>query len=298
MLEKIKKHGVAGSLKIIGNKLNEVPDLLKVKFAQQRSYDGVIVKNIQGSSMILDIKDVGISHELLLTGVHESESTKQIRSEIKPGMNILEVGANIGYYLLIESKLIGDQGRIYAFEPSPVNMRMLKANIALNNIDNLVTTYPHGVGNEAGMQKFYIMSKGNMSSFITRAEDRIIKTRDHIDVEIIRVDDFFKEEAVQFDYVRMDVEGYELEVLKGMQNILTSENSPRGMFIEVHSELLNKIADCSCESFLGFMKGMGYGIKVSRFRGRDDIKVHSTEEMMQHPNRELGYWEAFFEKKA
>ena len=62
---------------------------------------GVVICNVQGSRMKLDLSDQGISRELYATGVHEPYSTRQFRKELKCGMVLLEVGANIGYYTLI-----------------------------------------------------------------------------------------------------------------------------------------------------------------------------------------------------
>ena len=296
IFHKIKKHGMVGSFKVAANLVNEVPDKLKIAVARSRSYNGLLIKEVQGNQMILDLNDVGISHELLLTGIHEAESTKQFRQEIKPGMHILEVGANIGYYALIGSQLIGDNGRITAFEPSPRNMNLLKANISLNSLDEIITTYPFGAGSKSGKERFYIMSKGNMSSFISRDEDRIIKTLDYIDVEMVRLDDFLSEHNMSVDYVRMDVEGYELEIIKGMERVLTSKEAPQGLFIEIHSDLLNKIAGSSCETFVNLLLEMNYDIKKARYRGKEETSVTSSSELLSHKLREKGYWEAFFVK--
>ena len=80
-----------------------------------------VIKTIQGSKMILNLKDEGISRELACYGVHEKNSTEEVKKIIKKGMKILEIGANIGYYALLETKLAGDTGHLYALEPSPSN---------------------------------------------------------------------------------------------------------------------------------------------------------------------------------
>jgi FkbM family methyltransferase len=299
LLDKINKHGITGSFKIAidlpTNYVKKLPYRIKIKLEQKKACKGLIIKDVQGSLMVLDLSDVGISHELLLTGVHEAESTKQIRREIKSGMTILEIGANIGYYSLIEAQLVGEKGKIYAFEPSPINMKLLKTNIALNSLENIVEAYPYGVGSKTAKRKFYLMSKGNMSSFVPRKEDSIIKTLDTIDVEVVSLDKFFGINSVSIDYVRMDVEGFEFEVIKGMNRILTSEKCPMGLFIEIHSESLNNNGS-SCKEFVNYVTNMGYKIKKARYRGKEEISVISTDGLLNHSLREKGYWETFLIK--
>jgi hypothetical protein len=112
-------------------------EYLPLKWMFLFSDNGKVIKNIQGSKMILDLNDHGISRELVLYGYHEKNSSEQTKKLITSGMNILEVGGNIGYYLLIGAKQIGSDGKIYAFEPSPYNVRALKKNIELNNYSNV-----------------------------------------------------------------------------------------------------------------------------------------------------------------
>src|SRR3989338_3697422 len=67
----------------------------------------IIVKNVQGNGMYLDLKDEGISKDLILDGIREPESTREIAKILKTGNVVVEAGANIGYYALMESRLIG-----------------------------------------------------------------------------------------------------------------------------------------------------------------------------------------------
>ena len=126
----IRKHGVLSTAKMAlqltlrySNHIavNLVPNL-RLKWAEIRS-GGVVVRNVQGSRMKLDLSDEGISRELYLTGVHEPHSTRQFREELKPGMVLLEIGANIGYYSLIAMQRVGPKGscdRLGAFSSQPL----------------------------------------------------------------------------------------------------------------------------------------------------------------------------------
>jgi FkbM family methyltransferase len=271
---------------------------LPLALEQRKSCDGLLVKEIQENLMVLDLKDEGISRELVLTGVHEANSTAEIKKELKEGMMIVEVGANIGYYTLIEARKIGPTGHIIAFEPSPRNMHLLRTNIALNKVDERIEIIQKGIGARSGRSTFYLTNKGNTSSFIKRDDQNGITISQAVDVDIISLDDFFAARPPRkIDLVRMDVEGYELEVIEGMRKLMASPEAPGALFIEVHSELLHR-RGTTARNFIENLAGFGYGVSKSFYRGRSDIAVDSTKALLGHELLEKGYWETFFKKSA
>ena len=92
-----------------------------------------VIKKIQGSKMLLDLRDKGIHKDLFLYGCREPECTKIVQKELCEGMKVVDIGANIGYYALMEAQIVGDSGKIYAIEPEPRNFRMLERNIEMNS---------------------------------------------------------------------------------------------------------------------------------------------------------------------
>ncbi len=267
-------------------------EYIPLKFLYLFFKDGKIMKKIQGSRMILDLNDLGISRELTLYGVHEKNSTAEVKEIIKPGMKILEVGANIGYYALLETRLAGPTGHLYAIEPSPYNFDCLKKNLELNNIRN-ADLHQAAFGEQRTKAKFYVYDRSNLSSFIKR-EDMGMKCTE-VEVEIITLDDFLRGKEV--DFVRMDVEGYELEILKGASKFLaTEDHKPKAFFIEVHSELLHK-KNSSAKEIVEFLGNYGYEVRKSFWRGGSKVIATSRKEMLEHPLLEVGYWETFFELK-
>jgi len=267
-------------------------EYLVLKLIYLKSNKGEIVKKIHGNPMILDLNDLGISRELALYGEHEHNSTKEVKKLVKPGMKILEVGANIGYYAVLETKLAGENGYLYAFEPSPFNFNLLKRNIELNKIKN-AEVYQKAAGAENEMAKFYVANKSNLSSFIKRDDMDMYRNGKIIDVEIIKLDDFLKNKDV--DFIRMDVEGYEKEILRGIEETMKTQH-PKHFFIEIHSELLHK-KNSSAGEILEYLNNFGYEVIRSFYRGSSKTMVSSTKELLNHPLLEVGYWETFFEYK-
>lgn len=301
LIERIKEHGIPGSMLVLFRKtrsvLRAVIQFILICKARLCCRSYYIVREIQGSKMLLNLNDRGISRELFFTGVHESESTRQIKHELRPGMNVLEIGANVGYYALLEAKLIGTNGRIIAFEPSMENVINLKLNTAINNLDERIEIYQVGAGSSNGKAEFYCMNKGNTSSFYKRENESSIATTAVMSVDVVTVDHFFENRDEHIDFFRMDVEGYEFEIIKGMEDFLDASDSPQKCFIEVHSRLLNENG-YSAGEFINFLKSFGYEIKTARYRGRADTVVNSNSQLLEHPLCEQGYWEAFFEKQS
>ncbi|MDP7486313.1 MAG: FkbM family methyltransferase, partial [Dehalococcoidia bacterium] len=104
-------------------------------------------KRVFNYSLYLDTSDKGLSRTLFLFGRREIDHYKMLQEILEPGMQILDIGANIGYYAVMESLAIGPNGKITAIEPMPPNIEMLKRNVALNSASNIEVI--HGAVSES-----------------------------------------------------------------------------------------------------------------------------------------------------
>lgn len=193
-----------------------------------------LIRKIHGSKMFLDLKDKGISRELLKNENREFLAIEVIKNEIKPGNIIIDIGANIGYYALLEARLVGNSGRIFAIEPVLQNIELLKKNIKINNYQN-IEVFQTAIGDKNGMDWMYISQKSNWNSLIRRNE--ILPTIvDKVPVKVITLDSFFKHKKICPDFVRMDVEGYEVEIIKGLEKYFINNRKPLKIFMEIHAD--------------------------------------------------------------
>ena len=190
-----------------------------------------VVVNIHGTEMILDLSDKGICKDLFLYRSREPESTKIFMKELSEGMKVVDIGANIGYYALIESRIVGNHGKVYAIEPEPKNFQLFKSNVELNNYSDRVELFNIAIGNKIGKELFEISDMYNTHR-IAKASDLSDKC---IEVPITTLDEFLKDRSA--DFVRMDVEGYEYFIVLGMEKTL-KRNHPLKLFIEVHPKLI------------------------------------------------------------
>ena len=210
----------------------------------------VIVKEIQGSRMYLDTRDKGVSPELALMGVREALFTRAFQGSLREGDCVLDIGANIGYYALMEARLVGPRGQVYAIEPVPHNMQLLEDSIRLNNYGN-IETFRLAIGQTDSVAKMYLSDHPNWSSFYPPR--RVTGT---IDILISSVDSFLKGKRLP-GLVRMDVEGYEYEIILGMRGLLES-NQPLRMFIEFHPDIMGRQR---ASSFLSILQQHGFELK-------------------------------------
>jgi len=271
--------------------LKEFPDSLRFAWIKLRNGSGEAVVQTYVGPMYVDLNDRGIGKKLALTGIHEKASSAQLKKELDPGMNVLEVGANIGYYVKLVANEIGSCGRILAFEPSRINMNMLRKNIELSSLEDIVHLENAAVGETSGSAELFIMDKANTSSLIKRNDGALTQVNSEI-VPIVSIDEYLNASEFIFDWFRMDVEGYEFEIIRGMRESIKRSN-PKGCFIEVHSSLFPELGHTTLE-FLELMNTIGFSLNIARFRGRADTAVNGDEEWKTHGCFEEGYWEAFF----
>jgi len=169
---------------------------------------------VDGHIMYLDPPD---SLRLSINGVYEKFETQTVKQYIKPGDVVLDLGANIGYYTLIFAKLVGKQGKVYAFEPDPNNFKLLQKNIEVNNYTN-VELIQKAVSDKNGKATMYIVEEHPAGNRLFDAHDKA--DRNTIEVKTIRLDDFFNNDNHEINFIKMDVEGTENKVIAGMPLIL------------------------------------------------------------------------------
>jgi len=201
--------------------------------------------------------DRGISRELLVFRVHEPLLTRLLSMEIKRDMVCIDIGANIGYYALLESKLVGEDGKVIVFEPSPANFKYLSENLNSQS-QKFSHTEAHNVaiGSTDGYVNFLIQDWSNLCRVIDEPSNNN-NDNNVIKVPVRRLDSFLKENPLdRLDFIRMDVEGYEVNIYKGMKEIIAKFRPM--LLMEVHKIYLG--VDGTRE-FLLELKNDGYEIK-------------------------------------
>jgi FkbM family methyltransferase len=213
-----------------------------------------ILTNVNGYRMILDGEKSGIHHELILNRIREPLATAEMKHNIKSGEIILEAGANIGYYALLESQIVGKKGKIYAIEPARDNFKYLLANIKENKFTNIFPS-KLALGDKNGNVTLNIYESENWNTVV---DIPYAQKKSQEKIRLQKLDSFLRDKQKP-DFIRMDVEGYEYEIFRGMENLLKN-NPPRGLFVETHFYIMGEEKSID---FLENLKRKGY--EVSKY---------------------------------
>lgn len=173
-----------------------------------------VVRCRHGFKFVADLGD-WLGQQIYLKGVYEPPTADIFARLIKPGDNILDVGANAGYFTALSSHLTGPSGRVLAFEPVPSVRAQLRANLELNHMTN-VAIHETVVSNENGVVTLYEGPQGHKGLSSMRPLDDAVQA---LTVPAVRLDDL-ADMPHKISFVKIDVEGAELMVLQGMPDII------------------------------------------------------------------------------
>jgi FkbM family methyltransferase len=171
----------------------------------------------------------------LLLRFYEPESVAVCKKIIKPGMTVLDIGADIGYYSLLFSKLVKETGRVYAFEPDPEVFDILSKNIKSSKYKN-IHIVQSAISDRSGKAVFFESEKpGRHSLFDTSGQDQDFKIKKRLEVDVVTIDDFLlKHDNPKIDFVKIDIEGAEIKALLGMKNTI-AKSKKLGAIIEFNA---------------------------------------------------------------
>lgn len=225
-----------------------------LKFSHGKKEREIIVEINNRYKMYLNFEDKGICFELMMNKTREVLSTAYIQKIITEDMTIIDIGGNIGYYALLESQL-ASRGHVFAIEPVLGSYNTLIKNITLNNCHN-ISTYNFAIGNFNGYSEMYIYDKSNWSSFTKIPGGNVIAT---MRVPVFTLDTFIETHLTQNPhFIRMDVEGYEYEIVMGMQKTL-QRAAPLILNIEMHPHLMSKE---KIATIINLLKDNGFTVKL------------------------------------
>lgn len=255
------------ALVLNGTGLGKIPYAMNIYFILNKRLSPKYVE-IDSIKYFLDNQD---SLGLSVFGVNDEKQGDLIKKIISKNWNVIDVGAHIGYYSMQYAKLVGDGGSVFSFEPSKETYKILVSNIKLNNFRNV---FPENliVSNKLKKVKFFL--SGN--PLTNRIASKHVEGNYYY-VQSIRLDDYFKDFKKPINFVKIDVEGAEFEVLQGMKTIL-KENQDIKLIIEFCPSHLEEYATQPSE-LLDFL--INFGFTFYDISGQKRIKKISKELLLQ-----------------
>ena len=208
-----------------------------------------------------------------------------------------DVGANIGYYSVIASSQVGASGRVFAFEPEPLNYELLNRNIRLNALNN-VQTIPKAVTHFSGSSYLYLCEDNKGDHRLFDSGDK----RARVAVECVDLDSFVESMGTRVDFVKLDTQGSEASILKGMQRTLQREAGRIKLVLEFwpHGLVKNGSSAAGLLELIPAEKFDFYWVdeQASTLRPTVPQQVLRRSEHSQWLTKEQGYLNLFLKPKS
>lgn len=209
---------------------------------------------------------------------YEPYMARALQANLHLGEVFLDVGAHFGLWSVYAASIVGNAGKVFAFEPSPA-FAVLRENAALNS---QVQAFNLGLGAQDGEATFFDQGRTPTGSFVSEVTRSSEKFHPAVPiggrkVRICSLDALVAELDVRPDLIKMDVEGFEFEVMRGAENIL--RNMSPVMLIEIHPAQL-KLSGGSDQALIAFLESKGYAFEVI------DHNPNSLYTILAKPKRE------------
>jgi len=197
-----------------------------------------------------------VQETLLSEGIWEPKTTDYLCSALLPAQVFVDIGANVGYFTLLAARCVGPLGKVLAVEPNPAMTEQLRQNIARSGLTNVVAEVV-ACSASTGVCRLY--TGGPYNTGRSSLCSRNLQWTASVDVNCVPADILAEKHALpRIDLVKIDVEGAELEVLRGMRDILKHWR-PK-IVIELLPSLLEGFSTTFNE-VLEYMAGLGYSIR-------------------------------------
>lgn len=185
-----------------------------------------VVCDLKGFRMVVDAGDRDISRQLIEHGWYRDEQfeTEVFAAQLRPGMTVVDVGANIGFYTMLARSVVGESGHVIAVEPFPANAALIRASVRENGFAN-VTVIEAGAADRNGRASLYLSPNFDSEHSLVDLGHRAPVGGDFtLEVETVRLDDVLARTlgSCRADLIKIDVEGGETRAVAGMERIFAA----------------------------------------------------------------------------
>lgn len=221
---------------------------------ERRSLRDIEAASINGATIYASRLDPVIG-KAVIGGCYEPEIVSLFHRHLKPGMNVVDIGANIGYFSILSASIVGTAGHVLAVEPNPENARLLEISRRANGFQHLEIAMM-AAGDANGL---LILNAGESNGTTASLSSNPDLLKNATLVPSIRLDNLIPRSR-KIDFLKIDVEGAEKLALSGAMETLSSH---RPIIVSEFSPLaLPYFSGCTGEEYLGLLTGLGYALSV------------------------------------
>lgn len=245
---------------------------LRLIFPPERFRSEIIVVYDNNLKFRCDLRS-HIEWQIFFKGYYSPDLSTVIKRMVKSGMQVIDVGANVGAYNLLMAKRVGEDGKVIAFEPNPEVRRSLEYNIKLNYLEERVVISPLALSDREGEFILYTPRPDYPNRGIASLNRHVDVLTNEITVQVRRLDDIFSDLGLErLDFIKVDTEGSDAAVLFGGMEVI-KRFLPYIIFEANYSAHPN--ADVELEKILSQLNSLGYSFFTVGYSGR--LKPYSSE---------------------
>lgn len=223
-----------------------------------------IEKRIHDYRLLLDADDPGIGRQLLTRAAREPEQAFVVERTLGPGKVAFDLGANVGYYTVMMAKLVGASGRVYAVEPFPRSFGLLQENVRRNHLDN-VSIDNVAIGAADGEVQLQLARKSNWHSLHVPELNASIPWQakyaralvGSIPVRTRSLGAYLADKPA-IDLLRMDLEGYEVQILTRLSELPGAHTRRMKILFETHPEFYDSATNNMRDALEQLCRKHGY----------------------------------------
>jgi len=225
----------------------------------RRLDDRISLVSAKGFSIYVQEDDTSVGQHVKRGG-YEPHVTAVFRDRLRPGMHVLDIGANIGYYTMLAASLVGPTGSVTAIEPNPASAKLLEASRRANSFDNVIVAQV-----AAGRALGLLVLHGSFGNVMTSAApDDAAALINSTTVPTFRVDDLIPRNK-KIDFVKIDVEGAEYNALLGASELI--KRCHPTIVSEFSPSTMPGISGIDGRGYLRFLLEFGYTMAVIQGAG-------------------------------
>ena len=176
---------------------------------------------------------VDARHRRRLAPEYDTPVAAFLRERVRPGQLCVDVGANVGVYVLQFAHWSAPDGKVIAFEPNPGALEALRRHIRLNGLEGRARVVPAAAGAAEGERTLFASEADGMSRLGAPNPELAAQARP-VQVPVVTLDGFFAREGLSPDWLFIDVEGFEVAVLEGARRTLAARGKQLGVVVEMH----------------------------------------------------------------